>query len=64
MPQCRLRDALQAARNAFLAELDRYTIGEVTQPHAPLRALLGLGDVIPIVPVVPAAADDSRAPLS
>jgi Rrf2 family nitric oxide-sensitive transcriptional repressor len=51
---CRLRGALQAARDAFLAELDRYTIGEIATPHGPLAALLGLDDVIPIVPAVPA----------
>lgn len=50
-PHCRLRGAFEAARNAFLAELDRYTIGEVAEPHAPLAALLGLSAVIPIVPV-------------
>ncbi|CAB3782630.1 HTH-type transcriptional repressor NsrR [Paraburkholderia ultramafica] len=64
MSECRLREALQAAGNAFLAELDRYTIGEVTQPHGPLRALLGLSGVIPIVPVAPAPGDGSLAPLS
>jgi Rrf2 family nitric oxide-sensitive transcriptional repressor len=49
-PQCRLRGALESARNAFLAELDRYTIGEVAGPHGPMAALLGLSRVIPIVP--------------
>jgi Rrf2 family transcriptional regulator, nitric oxide-sensitive transcriptional repressor len=53
-PHCRLRGALQAANHAFLAELDRFTIGEVAQPHAPLAALLGLSSVIPIVPLAPA----------
>jgi Rrf2 family nitric oxide-sensitive transcriptional repressor len=52
-PQCRLRGALEAARNAFLAELDRHTIGDVAKPHGPLAALLGLSAVIPIVPVEP-----------
>jgi Rrf2 family nitric oxide-sensitive transcriptional repressor len=51
-PQCRLRAALQAAGNAFLAELDRYTIGEVAQPQGALAALLGLNGVIPVVPLV------------
>ena len=66
-PHCRLRNALQAARNAFLAELDRYTIDEVAQPHAPLAALLGLSNVIPIkplapaVPVAPLALEDGDA---
>ena len=39
---------------AFLAELDRHTIGEVAEPHGPLAALLGLSTVIPIVPVASA----------
>jgi Rrf2 family nitric oxide-sensitive transcriptional repressor len=47
---CRLRGALEAARNAFFAELDRHTIGEVAGPRGPLAALLGLSTVIPIVP--------------
>lgn len=64
MPQCRLRAALDAAGKAFLAELDRYTIGEVTQPHGPLGALLGLSGVIPVVPVAPAPAGSSFVPLS
>ncbi|MFT4065705.1 Rrf2 family transcriptional regulator [Paraburkholderia sp.] len=48
---CRLRGALLAARDAFLAELDRYTIAEVAQPQGPLASLLGLGATIPILPV-------------
>jgi Rrf2 family transcriptional regulator, nitric oxide-sensitive transcriptional repressor len=59
--QCRLRGALQAASNAFLAELDRYTIGEVAEPHAPLAALLGLSSVIPIVPLAPPATSSAPA---
>jgi Rrf2 family nitric oxide-sensitive transcriptional repressor len=57
--QCRLRGALEAARNAFLAELDRHTIAEVAQPHGPLAALLGLSSVIPIMPVAPAGGDSA-----
>jgi Rrf2 family nitric oxide-sensitive transcriptional repressor len=60
--QCQLRGALQAASNAFLAELDRYTIGEVAQPHATLAALLGLSSVIPIVPLAAAAGSPAAAP--
>jgi len=64
-PQCRLRGALAAARDAFLAELDRYTIGEMAEPHDPLAALLGLGSVIPIVPLESAApVSGSAAPLA
>jgi Rrf2 family transcriptional regulator, nitric oxide-sensitive transcriptional repressor len=58
-PQCRLRSALALARDAFLAELDRYTIAEVAQPHAPLAELLGLSTVIPIRPVAPVEADST-----
>jgi Rrf2 family transcriptional regulator, nitric oxide-sensitive transcriptional repressor len=48
-PACRLREVLDAAGKAFLAELDRYTIGELAQPHSALASLLGLGGaVIPI----------------
>jgi Rrf2 family nitric oxide-sensitive transcriptional repressor len=63
-PQCRLRAALQAAGNAFLAELDRHTIGEVTQPQGALAALLGLNGVIPIVPdaSAPGPTGGSAAP--
>ncbi|WP_341312289.1 Rrf2 family transcriptional regulator [Paraburkholderia sp. IMGN_8] len=62
-PHCRVRGALEAARNAFLAELDRHTIGDVAQPHGPLAALLGLSSVIPIVPIAPATpAGGSAAP--
>lgn len=63
--QCRLRGALEAARNAFLAELDRHTIGEVAQPQGPLAALLGLSSIIPIMPLAPVApAGGNAAPVS
>jgi Rrf2 family nitric oxide-sensitive transcriptional repressor len=61
-PHCRLRGALQAASNAFLAELDRHTIGEVAEPHAPLAALLGLSNVIPITPLTPVTLAAQVAP--
>lgn len=42
-PQCRLKEVFEAARGAFLAELDRYTLGELVGPAAaPLAELLGL----------------------
>jgi Rrf2 family transcriptional regulator, nitric oxide-sensitive transcriptional repressor len=44
-PHCRLKHALAAAREAFLAELDRHTIGEIAQPPAELAGLLGLAPV-------------------
>jgi Rrf2 family nitric oxide-sensitive transcriptional repressor len=55
-PQCRLKHVFEAARGAFLAELDRYTLGELAGPAAPLAALLGLpasagARVRPVVPI-------------
>jgi Rrf2 family transcriptional regulator, nitric oxide-sensitive transcriptional repressor len=44
---------LAAARDAFFAELDRHTLGELVEPAVPLAALLG------IRPVVRAAAEPS-----
>lgn len=41
-PHCRLKHVFEAAQAAFLAELDRHTLAELTQPAAPLAALLGL----------------------
>lgn len=39
-PQCRLKHVLRAAGAAFLAELDRHTLGELIGPPALLAALL------------------------
>lgn len=44
-PQCRLRHALAAARDAFIAELEQHTIGEIAQPANELTGLLGLAPV-------------------
>ncbi|WP_028224752.1 Rrf2 family transcriptional regulator [Paraburkholderia ferrariae] len=52
-PHCRLKHALAAAREAFLAELDRHTLGELAQPQTELAGLLGLA---PITFVSPARA--------
>ncbi|MGF6771321.1 Rrf2 family nitric oxide-sensitive transcriptional repressor [Paraburkholderia sp. GAS199] len=60
-PQCRLRNALEAARHAFLSELDRHTIGEMATPSGPLAALLGLSTIIPVIPVA-APVSESPAP--
>ncbi|MFP3656424.1 Rrf2 family transcriptional regulator, partial [Burkholderia sp. SIMBA_052] len=49
-------------RNAFLAELDRHTIGDMAQPHGALAALLGLSNIIPIVPAAP--TEESPTPLT
>jgi Rrf2 family nitric oxide-sensitive transcriptional repressor len=56
-PQCQLKHVLDGARRAFLAELDRHTIGEIAQPAAPLASLLG---IVPIK-VVGASAPDAAA---
>lgn len=59
-PQCRLKHVFEAARGAFLAELDRHTLGELAGPAAPLAALLGLsataaqGHPRPVVPITAA----------
>ncbi|WP_027798829.1 Rrf2 family transcriptional regulator [Paraburkholderia dilworthii] len=52
-PQCRLRNVLEAARHAFLTELDSHTIGDVAGPQGPLAALLGIRTVIPVMPAAP-----------
>lgn len=44
-PQCRLKGVLAAARDAFFAELDRHTLGELVEPASPLMALLGIRPV-------------------
>lgn len=41
---CRLRRALDRARQAFLGVLDEYTLADLTSAPAPMRALLGLAD--------------------
>lgn len=53
-PQCRLKGVLAAARDAFFAELDRHTIGELAVPASPLVTLLGIR---PVTPVRGAASD-------
>lgn len=44
-PQCRLKGVLAAAREAFFAELDRHTLGEIAQPAPQLAVLLGIKPV-------------------
>lgn len=59
-PQCRLKHVFESARDAFLAELDRHTLGELAGPATPLAALLGLpampagARARPVVPISPA----------
>ncbi|SAK70039.1 Rrf2 family transcriptional regulator [Caballeronia catudaia] len=44
-PHCRLRGVLAAARDAFLAELDKHTVGELAHPANELAALLGIATI-------------------
>ncbi|MCA8203310.1 Rrf2 family transcriptional regulator [Burkholderia sp. AU33545] len=57
-PHCRLKGVLAAARDAFFAELDRHTLGELTVPASPLVALLGIR---PIALVRAEASGDDAA---
>ncbi|BAN23375.1 Rrf2 family transcriptional regulator [Caballeronia insecticola] len=50
-PQCRLRGVLAAARDAFLAELDKHTVEELGHPANELAQLLG----IPVAAPAPAS---------
>ncbi|AZQ51347.1 Rrf2 family transcriptional regulator [Burkholderia cenocepacia] len=63
-PQCRLKGVLAAARDAFFAELDRHTLGELAEPASPLAALLGIRPVAlmraaPAPDEAPTAAESS-----
>jgi Rrf2 family transcriptional regulator, nitric oxide-sensitive transcriptional repressor len=51
-PHCRLKGVLAAARDAFLAELDKHTVGELAKPASELARMLG---IVPIVPIKPYA---------
>lgn len=42
LPVCRLKHAMHAAREAFLAVLDATTIADLAQPEGDLRSLLGI----------------------
>ena len=59
--QCRLKGVLEVARDAFLSELDRHTIGELAEPAGPLAALLGMRQVIPIA--LTTSGDGGAAPV-
>jgi len=41
-PSCVLRRALEKARDAFMAVLEEYTLGDLVQPRTRLAGLLGL----------------------
>jgi Rrf2 family nitric oxide-sensitive transcriptional repressor len=53
-PHCRLRGVFAAARDAFLAELDQHTVGDLASPSDGLAGALG------IVRFMPAAAGINR----
>ncbi len=42
LPACVLRHAVEQARDAFLAVLDRYTLADLVRPRGPLRTLLAI----------------------
>jgi Rrf2 family nitric oxide-sensitive transcriptional repressor len=39
---CRLKNALDRARLAFLGVLDEYTLADLTSAPGPIRAMLGM----------------------
>ena len=41
-PNCRLREALSGARDAFLSALDRHTLADLVRARAPLRKSLSI----------------------
>jgi Rrf2 family transcriptional regulator, nitric oxide-sensitive transcriptional repressor len=47
-PACRLKSVLAAARDAFLAELDKHTVGELARPANELARLLGIVQIVPV----------------
>jgi len=55
-PACRLKGVLVRAREAFLHELDAYTIACVSQPGLPLAQALGLLPPMPPDPKMPRGA--------
>jgi Rrf2 family transcriptional regulator, nitric oxide-sensitive transcriptional repressor len=57
-PHCRLKGVFSAARDAFLAELDKHTVGELARPADELARLLG---IVPIAPATVFTLSPSRA---
>jgi Rrf2 family nitric oxide-sensitive transcriptional repressor len=53
---CRLKGVFAAARDAFLAELDRHTLGELASPADELAGLLGIVRFVPGTSAANAAA--------
>ncbi|CAN0621394.1 HTH-type transcriptional regulator NsrR [Burkholderia multivorans] len=46
LPHCGLKGVFASARDAFFAELDRHTLGEIAQPAPQIAALLGIKPVV------------------
>jgi len=46
-PHCRLRGVFAAARDAFLAELDQHTVGDLASPADELAGVLGIVRLMP-----------------
>ena len=44
---CRLKGVFAAARDAFLAELDKHTVGDLAHPAGELAGLLGIVRLVP-----------------
>jgi Rrf2 family transcriptional regulator, nitric oxide-sensitive transcriptional repressor len=57
-PACRLKGVFAAARDAFLAELDKHTVGELARPAGDLARMLG---IVPILPIAAYARVPSSA---
>jgi Rrf2 family transcriptional regulator, nitric oxide-sensitive transcriptional repressor len=47
LPSCVLRNALAEARDAFLAQLDRYTLQDLAAPRSTLLELLSIAPAAP-----------------
>ena len=62
LASCSLRSALQEARDAFLAVLDRYTVADLVIADPPLRSLLGMVEIVPL-PKVAASTGEPPRPL-
>jgi Rrf2 family transcriptional regulator, nitric oxide-sensitive transcriptional repressor len=55
--QCQLKGIFAAARDAFLAELDRHTIGDLASPADELAGLLGIVRFVPAAGMANRVAD-------
>lgn len=50
-PHCRLRGVFAAARDAFLAELDKHTVGELAHPGNEIARLLGIAETAAVTTI-------------